>query len=524
MTTCLGIYARLSPRPDGSYEGVDEQVDWGREYGALTWPGIAIRIFRDEGLSAAKDDVVRPGFEDWRAAIKNGELTHLWAVEQSRVERREGPWFTLAAEIEAAGISELHTRRDGIVKMGDVVAGIKAVLNANEIRVIKARVKDKHDSRAAKGVPPGALPFGYKVAGTREQRTYEIVPEQAKTIRFAAECVLLGWSLARIVTELRKQGVVSGGRQMRVRDAGGRVLLDDGRWVKPTDRDVRARAVTRPSAIRPHTIRSWLTNPSVAGQRVHRGEITGKGNWEPVLDYDTWLQVRAILAGPRVVERTDGTPKAITAAYLAIKPARKYLITGGLARCGVCAAPLIGTRRAGYKRADGSSEDWAELACHPSTGGARCVSTNLTTVEEYVVDELFRKLEAEPGFADALASDQHAGRRAELIGDLDEVHADRVRWARDAAARRITEAEWTAMRPELDERERTARDELAMIPAPPGSVDWRRMRAAWGVAELDEKRAFLRRYISAVTLNRAAVRGRRGVDPGRRAVIGWREA
>ena len=35
----VALYLRLSPRPDGSYEGVDVQEWWGREYAAKTWPG-----------------------------------------------------------------------------------------------------------------------------------------------------------------------------------------------------------------------------------------------------------------------------------------------------------------------------------------------------------------------------------------------------------------------------------------------------------------------------------------------------
>src|SRR5271170_5153085 len=133
MSYCVGIYCRLSPRPDGSYEGVDLQERWGRDYAAATWPGVPVRLFADAGLSAAKDGVIRPDYEALRAAVANGEVRHLWTVEQSRLERREVPWFTLAAELEAAGITELHTNRDGIVRVVDVVAGIKAVLNAHEV-------------------------------------------------------------------------------------------------------------------------------------------------------------------------------------------------------------------------------------------------------------------------------------------------------------------------------------------------------------------------------------------------------
>ncbi len=46
-----------------------------------------------------------------------GQVTHLWAVEQSRITRRELQWFELAADLDAAGITEVHTDRDGIVRL-----------------------------------------------------------------------------------------------------------------------------------------------------------------------------------------------------------------------------------------------------------------------------------------------------------------------------------------------------------------------------------------------------------------------
>ncbi len=336
------LYCRLSPRPDGSYEGVDLQEGWGREYAAVHWPaGLPIRVFADTGISAFKDDVVRPAYNELCAAIERGEVAYLWTVEQSRLERREGPWFTLAALLEAAGITDLHTNRDGIVRVGDVVAGIKAVLNASEIRRLKQRVNDTLKSRADKGIPPGSRPYGYTTAGHRESRTYVIVPEQAKVIRLAAERLLLGWSLSHIATELTEQGV-HGGNRVKVRDEQGRVLLTDGRYVDKRHPDVVAHAVTRQSRITVQSVRNWLQNPSIAGLRVHRGEVIGAGNWEPILDRQTWEQVRARLASPRLVKRIDGKGTYPVSPTQAGKGARRYLLTGGLAVCGVCEAPLVG--------------------------------------------------------------------------------------------------------------------------------------------------------------------------------------
>ncbi|WP_307962205.1 hypothetical protein [Salinispora arenicola] len=51
-------------------------------------------------------------------------MLHLWAVEQARIERREVPWFQMAALLDSVGIELLHTHRDGVVRVQDEVAGI----------------------------------------------------------------------------------------------------------------------------------------------------------------------------------------------------------------------------------------------------------------------------------------------------------------------------------------------------------------------------------------------------------------
>ncbi|MPY84663.1 MAG: hypothetical protein GEV00_15370 [Actinophytocola sp.] len=170
MTRYIALYCRISVDRAGRKEGVTAQERWGRAYAAQTWPGVPVRVFADNDLSAAADDVVRPEYERLREAIERGEVAHVWAVEQYRLERREIQWFEFAATMDAAGISELHTNRDGIVRVRDDVAGIKAVLGAGEVRRLKQRINDTLAEKAAQGEPPGSRPFGYE-RGTTEDGT-----------------------------------------------------------------------------------------------------------------------------------------------------------------------------------------------------------------------------------------------------------------------------------------------------------------------------------------------------------------
>jgi site-specific DNA recombinase len=108
-------------------------------------------------------------------------------------------------------VSVRYTNRDGIVRVRDEVSGIKAVLAAGEVRKLRRRINDRLDVIAAEGRPAGSRPFGYAHGlDADDGKTYVIVAEQAEVIRWAADRVLDGWSLANIAAELRGRGLRAG--------------------------------------------------------------------------------------------------------------------------------------------------------------------------------------------------------------------------------------------------------------------------------------------------------------------------
>ena len=243
-------------------------------------------------------------------------MAQLWAVEQTRLERREIAWFELAMLLYVAGIELLHTHRDGIVRVQDEVAGIKAVLAAAEIRRMKARIADKLDAHAARGLPPRSRGYGY-VHGRSDagEWTSLVVPEQAEVLRECADLVQGGWSQENIARMLRERGL-HGAHRVKVRDDHGQVVTDE-----------RGNPVTRPSQISGATIKRMLTNPTIAGLRVHRGEVVGRGNWEPILDEVTWRQVCARLGGNRTVTTAAGGAYTIGPKHRGKQPGRRLTRT-----------------------------------------------------------------------------------------------------------------------------------------------------------------------------------------------------
>lgn len=457
----VAIYARISRDPAGRVEGVDRQERWGRAYAAERWPSAPVLVFSDNNLSGDRA-THRPGLERLREAVRAGKVAHLWTVEQSRLARDELLWFELAAELLEAGIEEVHTDRDGIVRL-DEVAGIKAVLAAAERRRLRRRVQDALDDLAAQGRPPAGKHVAYRrVRGPDGKNTIEPIPEVAEAVRWAAEAVLSGWSLSAVARELDRRGIPT---------------AKGGQWAT-------------------HNVRSMLTAPTVAGLRVRRGEVLRPGTWQPILDVDTWRQLCA---------RLERRPR---------QPARRYLLSM-IARCGRCGHGLTGRMQRRPRR-----PAVPYYFCHPTTGGCGRVGVMVERLDPLVVDRLIAELEQREAFRSAMAEDALAERRRELARALEAVDERQVELARRWAAGRLPAAAWDAAREELDRERARLADELDALPRPTARVTAEEIRTGWAHLTVEEQRHVLGLYVDHVVVE-PRPRGGNRFDPTRVQIV-WR--
>ncbi len=475
----VALYCRISKDRAGRMESVGDQEIRGRAYATERWPGAPVEVWVDNAITAADSDVHRPGYTALREAIRAGAITHVWAIEQSRLERTEVGWFQLAAELVAAGIDEVHTHRDGIVRL-DEVAGIKAVLNAAEVRKIRARTRDKKQRLAAQGRPDGGgRDFGYQPGRNQAgEATLEVVDEEAAHIRWAAESILAGWSLSSVARELNARGA--------------RLPRGGKSW-----------GTTQ--------VRRIVTKPSVAGLRVHHGKVVGRATWEPILDEATWRQVRAELDTRATARSADGTTHTVVHTRRA---ARRYLLSGGLARCGLCKHPLVGAARAWAARPDQPPY----YLCPPGRGCAR-IGVVAAPVDLLVHDVLLDALDQRAAFHDPLAADTTAEERDRIGRALADAEARQVELARRWAAGDLPAAAWDAARAGLEDLQARLSADLAALPAPAGRVDPAELREAWGLMTLEERRHVVRLYVAAVWVDPARPGNR--FDPGR-VRVEWR--
>jgi hypothetical protein len=157
-------------------------------------------------------------------------------------------------------------------------------------RSVRQKAKFAEDREAGKNHWRGKRPFGLTLEG-------KLVPEEAQAIRDIAEKIIDGGTIASGVELLNSRGILT-------------------TFGKPWQRQ---------------TLRRTLLHPRLAGLREHDGELI-KGNWDAVLDRDTWEAVCNVLNTPgRSVTKKTG---------------REYTLTG-LLTCDVCGAKCYGQVRAG---------------------------------------------------------------------------------------------------------------------------------------------------------------------------------
>jgi site-specific DNA recombinase len=135
--------------------------------------------------------------------------------------------------------------------------------------------------------------------------------------------------------------------------------------------------------------------------------------------------------------------------------------------------------------------------------------------------ELWVELD-KPEFLNAITADEHNARRDAIAKSLDGIEKKRgelaALWATPGG---LSDTEWKQARNTLAENEQELRRELAEVPPPVINVDITAARAAWPDMMIDEKREFLRLFVTKVTVHSARPGHPRVFDP-ERLEVEWR--
>ncbi len=469
MSIRAGIYTRISQNAGpGDVLGITRQRE-DCEALAKRKGWTVVEVFSDNDISAYSSKR-RPGYEALLDAVREGRIQAVLTWDLDRLHRRPAELedFIALADRHGLALANVSGEVDLASAAGRLHARIMGAVARHESEHKAERIRRKHQEMALAGrsIHGRRRPFGYHKGGVT------IREDEAAEIRDAARRLLAGEGLRSVVVDWCER-VPS---------------VDGGTWSR-------------------QGVKRLLTSGRVAGYRTYKGEIVAKGEWEPILDEDTWQQLRALLWEPG--------RGASGAGY---GPRRHVL--RGLARCGRCRAKLrIAIRTRGRS---------ALYGCPPTTEGiGSCggVAVVAPAFEREVSEQVIATLTTGEGLAAALerASDD----RPDMAAVVERLRADEEKLSRlelRYALEEIGKAAYFEARGVLAQRVEAARRTLArqqragilaQVPSTPeGLRDW------YEAASVERKRELLDAVVAEVSL-KPARRGANRFDPERVEIL-WR--
>lgn len=340
-TRPAAIYCRISDDPQGRRVGVDRQELVCRELAAARgWSSVEVYV--DNDISAFSG-VVRPAYRRMLDDLQLGRLQAVVSWDADRLHRstRELEDFmdmALTAHISVVTVTAGEVNLANAE--GRMQARIKGTVSRYESEHKTERIRAGMASLAQAGRwKGGQRPYGYDIDRDNHGRPLRdgrlvIVEAEAAIIREAAGRVLAGEKLFTICKNLNTRGVPT---------------AKGSRW-------------------RTQTMRRILTNPTTVGLREYKGTIVADAMWPGVLTHPDWEQLRALLQPSQPGNtRTTWTGN------------RVYLLTGGIAICGICGSNLHAhTRHPGVRSYNCISGPDKE-GCGGVTASAKALETLVAT-------------------------------------------------------------------------------------------------------------------------------------------------
>ena len=458
------IYSRLSRRTDGNSLNIREQVTRCREHcTARGWQ--VLEVIEDMGESAfdRTDDDARPGYGRLLELVRAGGVDVVLAWRPDRLWRDPIEAAVFLRDCHRHGVqlvsSVTEGDRDPANPGDEMVATIVAAVGRYESAAKSARLRAKARQLAELGQVGGGgtRPFGF------EPDRVTVREPEAMLIREAAQRVLDGATLASVVRWLNGSGI-------------GPVAATG--WSS-------------------HTLRRILSAPRTAGLRAHRGVVVGPAVWPSILDVEVWEQVRVILQDP--------------ARFRARGDHARYLLTGGVARCGACGRALIAR-----PRGDGSR---CYVCPPPSDPGFRPAGCGkIRRLAEQVDREVIARLlvvlqEVDPLQVDDRSSD------SVVVAEVERLEVRLTDLARDHYADGlISRGEYFAAREPITARVAELRAQLA--PRRRKQERPLQVEEIFAGDDVDAQRAIVADWIDAVIVL-PAVRGLNRFDPTK-IEVRWR--
>jgi DNA invertase Pin-like site-specific DNA recombinase len=469
------IYAAKSTAD--SHGSIPDQVERCREYAAAQGWEVVEPPESDEAASAyhgSRGPGLARAKQRAAALAAQGRETVLLVFASDRLARGDGRNAAHLVEHVLDGLKAGYRVESATENLGGDMALVFASLYGERAHA-DSKAKGQHTKRGInkmvrEGRWHGPAPYGYRTAGSKEERRLIVDEAKATIVRRIFNEYLAGTGIARLAHNLTIDGV----------------------------RPPRSTTWDR------HSVANILDQVAYVGKVKVNGEVFD-GVHEPLVDEEVWLRAQAQRQA-RKPNPSRGRP-----------PAGLHLFIGGLLRCGGCGGPMRARTPAGRQpRYDCSSVEGCRMGVL-----RRDVDEPFMNYLESVVFDVEATREA--------ITEEHARRTAEseaLIAqaerDVLEVDAAFSRIKADYMAGKIDATDWQSFRDELAEKREAAEAEAEQLRARADEVTasiegldvdaeaaerlaWLRAAVAGEITHtegIEALRAALGRVFSAVTLVR----------------------
>ena len=357
-----------------------------RQYGladrarALGWTDVTVI---DDDLGRSGSGVSRPGFERLLAAICEGRVGAVFAIEASRLARNGRDWHTL---IEFCGlVGTVIVDEDGTYEPRHpndrLLLGMKGTMSELELSLLRARSMEALKQKARRGELFFTVAVGYVKAGRDK-----IVMDPNLRVREAIGLVFTRFaemqSIRQVFLSLRADRISL--PYADTKSSGQYQLL----WKLPVYT----------------TVSNLLTNPVYAGayafgrtgsrvmiengrKRVLRGYRKDRADWAVLLvdHHEGYLSWPEYERNQRLIaDNANGKGMMVRGAVR-----RGEALLAGLLRCGHCGRRLL----VSYNGTNGDVGRYNCDATRSSPGAASCISFGALRVDEAVGGEMVRLLQ-----------------------------------------------------------------------------------------------------------------------------------
>lgn len=453
------IYTRVSGDKTREARSPEEQEnDCRAECDRNGWP--VAQVVTDNDMSASRWAArERPGFKRLWSILQPGDVLVTW--ESSRAQRDLRDYLDLRDLCYERGVLLSYSGRVYDLSEGEdrFTTGLDALIAERYAEETRKRVMRSQQANLKAGKPHGRIAYGYMAVRDDHGKILDRVPDPhtSAIIREAYDRVLAGDLLYRISEDFNTRAVPG--------------YRSSSRWT-------------------PTSLRYLLLKPTYAGLRTHKGEITGRGTWQPLISLEAYEAVRKILTDP--ARRTNSGTKP------------KYLLSG-IARCGVCNAHV--------DRQKSKHGDVYSCSAPP-----RHVQRPLRAVDEFATEYLLELL-SDPRMKKALSGTEVVD---DAYGEIAHLNERLEGFIMAAAEGKISAEAFAKIENQLNakiaaEREKAASAEIDPLLSALMNGD---ASAVWEGFSLEQQRMVARAGL-VVTINPVG-RGRRNYDIRASLDLDWR--